>query len=334
MPAHDLLLALRDHGGLATVPDLVRATQLTSRAVRWNATRTGCWQPFPSVLGLPRTSPSSRDWLHAAVLYAAGGNGVASQGLVAVTRVSALHLLGVSRSAPTRVQLVVPRERTVRAHPRLAVTRSALLRPEEVTATSGVPVLRGAPLLRELATVRDSSRLRADAIDLLHRRWCSLDELLELVQRDRGFRGRRHLARIATELASAGRTDSILELEARRRFAGAGIHFDRGQVVVPPAITGSWAGSIHLDLGIAAIRFGIEVDSMAFHSSPEDLRRDAARSNRVAAQTDDWRVLHLTWADLQVGWPAFVALTRQVIRDQARRHLGRDWPRRQDLQGV
>ena len=331
MPAHDILIALRDRGGLATVPDLVRATRLTSRTIRWNATHMGCWQPFPSVLGLPRPTPSSRDWLLAAVLYAAGSSDVARRRLVAVTRVSALHVLGLSRSAPSQVQLVVPRERNVRTHPRLAVTRSALLRPAEVTATTGVPVLRGAPLLRELAAVRDLSRLRADTIELVHRRWCSLDELRELVARDRGFRGRRHLARIATELGSAGRTDSVLEFEARRRFAAVGIHFDRGQVVVPAASTGTWAPSIHLDLGIAAIRFGIEVDSMAFHSSPADLRRDASRANRVAAQSDDWRVLHLTWADLHGGWPAFVALTRQVIRDQARRHLGQDWPRAQDL---
>lgn len=334
MASHDILLALRDHGGLATVPDLVRTTQLTSRAIRRNATRTGCWHPFPSVLGLPRLSPSSRDWLLAAALHAAGGSDVERRGLVAVTRISALHLLGLSRSAPTRVQLVVPRERTVRAHPRLAVTRSALLRAEDVTATSGVPVLRGAALLRELAAVRDLSRLRADAIELLHRRWCSLDELLELVERDRGFRGRQHLAQIAEELRSAGRSDSVLELEARRRFAADGIHFDRGQVVVPPPSADSWVAPIHLDLGIATIRFGIEVDSMAFHSSPDDLRRDAARANRVAAQTDDWRVIHLTWADLHGGWREFVALTRGVIRDQARRHLGLDWPRRQDLRGV
>jgi hypothetical protein len=267
------------------------------------------------------------------VLYA-GCGAVAGRGLVAVSQVSALHLLGLSRSAPTRVQLIVPRERTVRAHARLTVTRSAFLRAEEVTTTVGIPVLRGAPLLRELAAVRDRSRLRADAIALLHRRWCSLDDLTDLLARDRRFRGRPHLARIAAELGSAGRTDSVLELEARHRFAAAGIHFDRGQVVVPPAPEGSWAPSLHLDLGIAAIRFGIEVDSMAFHSSPADLRRDASRANRLAAQLDDWRVLHLTWADLHEGWPAFVALTRRVIRQQSRRHLGRDWPRQEDLRGT
>jgi hypothetical protein len=334
MPAHDLLRALRDHGGLATVPVLVAATGNQPRTIRRHAARLGCWQPFPSVVGLPRPTPSRRDRIHAAVLHAAGTTGEASRDLVAVTRVSALHLLGLAAAAPTRVQLVVPRERAVRPHPRLDVTRSAFLRPADVTVSSRIPLLRGGALLRDLAAVRDLERLRADAIDLLHRRWCSLEDLIDLVERDRGFRGRRRLAQVATELAAVGRVDSVLEFEARRRFSAAGIHFDRGQVVVPPAGDGRWATPIHLDLGIAAIRFGIEVDSMAFHSSPGDLRRDAARANRVAAQLDDWRVLHLTWADLQETWAAFVALTRQVIGDQARRHLGRDWPTEGDLRGA
>jgi hypothetical protein len=330
MPVDALLLALRDQGGLSTVQALSECTRLSSRAIRRDAMRTGCWQPFPSVLGLPRPAPSSHDWLLAAALHAAGTTGVASRDLVAITRVSALHLLGLSRSAPTRVQLVVPRARAVREHPRLDVTRTSFLRAEDVTHVARVPVLRGAGLLRDLAAVRDRTRLRTDAVELLHRRWCSLEELRQLLERDRGFRGRRQLARVVEELDSAGRSDSVLELEARRRFAAVGVHFDRGQVLVPP-VTGHRGVAIHLDLGIAAIRFGIEVDSMAFHSSPADLRRDASRANRVAAQADDWRVLHLTWADLQSGWPAFLELTRQVIGDQSRRHLGRDWPRAQDL---
>ncbi len=331
MTTDRLIAALGRRGGLATVTELAEATGFTTRTVRSRASRSGCWLPFPGVVGLPLVTPDRRDWIRAAALHAAGLAGSQDRGRVAVTRLSALYLLGVGGSAPTKVHLVIPQERRLRPHARLAVSRSTYLCPDDVAVHDRVPVLRGAALLRDLAAVRDLNRLRGDAIALVHRGLCTIDDIGRLLRRDRGFPGCQRLSRVADELSSAGRVDSVLELQARRRFADDGIHFDHGQVAVPSLQGDPSTRPIHLDLGILAVRFGIEVDSMAFHSSPDALRRDAGRANRVAAQLEDWRVLHLTWQDLGEGWPAFLSLTRKVISDQSRRHLGRDWPRRRDL---
>lgn len=327
MPPTAVLDALRDRGGIATVTQVAAAAARSPRAVRRQAEQQGWWRPFPEVLGLPRTHPSNRDWMHAAALHVAGRTGDPDHDLVAVTRLSALQLMGVVDAAPTRVDLVVPAWRYVRPHPRLTVTRSSHLRSDEVmTAHRQIPVVRPPALLRDLAAIRDTDRLRADTIELLRRRVVTLADLTAVLQRGSSFPGRTRLRRVVEELRSAGRVDSALEYEARRRFSRAGIRFDRGQVRVPAPVgtSGDWA--LHLDLGIAALCFGIEVDSVAFHSSSDAVRRDAERANRLALLRDDWRVLHLTWWDLRERWPDFVAMTRAVISAQAQRHVGIAWP--------
>lgn len=322
-PAIDVL---RARGGIATVAEVAAATERSARSVRRQADRHGWWHPFPEVLGLPRTQPSNRDWIHAAALHAAGRTGDPARDLVAVTRLSALHLLGVVEAAPTRVDLVVPAWRYVRPHPRLTVTRSSHVCSVEVAVHRQIPLVRPPAMLRDLAAIRSADRLRSDTIELLRRGALRLEDLTAMLHRSSSFPGRTRLRRVAEELRSSGRVDSALEYEARRRFSRVGIRFDRGQVCVPvPAgASGDWA--LHLDLGIASLRFGIEVDSLAFHSSSDAVRRDAERANRLALLCDDWRVLHLTWWDLRERWPEFVAMTRAVIAAQAQRHLGVAWP--------
>ena len=89
--------------------------------------------------------------------------------------------------------------------------------------------------------------------------------------------------------------------------------------------------SLHLDLGIAAIRFGIDADSMLAHATRDQLRADVRRSNQLARVDDDWRVLRATWDDLHAGWEDLVAVVREVVSAQARRHLGVPWPTPADV---
>jgi len=326
MPPTTALDALRARGGIATVAEVAAAATRSTRAVVRQAERQGWWRPFPTVIGLPRAQPSSRDWIRAAALHASGRTGEPARDLVAVTRLSALHVLGVIDAAPTRVDLVVPAWRDVRPHPRLSVTRSSHLSAADVTAHRQLPIVRRPALLRDLAAVRDVDRLRSDTIELLRRGELRLEELTMLLQRSSRFPGRSRLRQVEAELRSEGRVDSGLEYEARRRFSRVGIRFDRGQVRVPAPAGASGDWPLHLDLGIASLCFGIEVDSVAFHSTPDAVRRDAERANRLALVPDDWRVLHVTWWDLRDRWAEVVAMTRAVIAAQARRHLGIDWP--------
>lgn len=351
MPNDDVITALSAQGGIARVDHLAHATGRSSRAIRSLARRSHWWQPYTAVVGLPGIEVVGSDaWARAAVLHAAGTTGVCERDIAALTRRSALHHLGIARSSPTRVEVVLPASRCLAGQPRLALTRSTHLRPTEVVRVRGVDVVCGAALVRDLAAVRDVERLRADAISLQHAGHLDVGQLRAMYERCAWFLGRGSVGRVLLDLEAAGRVDSPLEHAFRTRFARSGVLLDRGQVEVPLSAAPSRAGVgvgpaamtlpdgeeggpvLHLDLGIAAIRFGIEVDSMAYHSSPEDLRRDAERRNRIAEVADDWRILYVTYADLgEDRWAEVVQRVRTVIEAQSRRYLGVGWPRVTDL---
>jgi hypothetical protein len=75
MPPTAVLDALRDRGGIATVAELAAAAAQSSRAVRRQAARQGGGDPSRRWSGFPRTHPSTRDWICAAALHAAGRTG-------------------------------------------------------------------------------------------------------------------------------------------------------------------------------------------------------------------------------------------------------------------
>ena len=327
----DLMRALTREGGIARVDRMVCVTGLTARSIRAIAQRSRWWCPYRSVVGLPGIEVSeAQAWTRASVLHAQGATGDPARDVAALTRRSALHHLGVTRSGPTRIEVVIPASRRLMAQPRLTVTRSSHLALSDSTKVRGVEVLSGAALIRELAAVRDLERLRADAISLQHAGYLDVNDLAELHERCVRFPGRGAVGRVLRDLDAAGRVDSPLEYDFRQRFKRDGVLFDRGQVAVP--VGGPGERPLHLDLGIATIRFGIEVDSMAHHSSPSDLQRDAERRNRLALLTDDWRVLHASYADLGTErWRDLLDRVRTVIAGQSRRYLDRGWPRATDL---
>ena len=317
---------------MVLVHALARASGRSVRSVQWEIERGGWWRPYADVAAPPGVPRSPANRAAAAALHARGRSGDAARDLAAVTGRSALHLYGLTRSGPSRIEVVIPHARRVAPHPSLAVRRSRLLRTDDVTTLPrGIPVVAGAALVRDLAAVRDLRRLRDDTIELLQRGLVDLPAIDALLERSPRFLGATRVRAVLAELQAAGRTDSPFELLTRRRCAAAGIPLDRGQVAVPRLADDGSTRVISLDLGIAAIRFGIECDSFAFHHRTEDLQRDAVRRNHLARVQDDWRVVHLTWRDVHGGWESTATMLRELISAQSWRHLGRSWPRPGDL---
>lgn len=307
-------------GGPVDVRTVAAEVGMSTRAIHRRAASGGLGRPFPGIIVAPGWRMDGRTWALAGALHATGRSGDPSRDVAAVTRGSALALLGVQRSFPTRVEVVVAARRTVRPQPRLEVVRSRLLRPSDVGERDGVPVVVGCPLLRDLAAVRELTPLRDAAIDLAKAGIVDLEELPGFLAAQPPFPGKPRLRQVAADLLGAGRTDSPFELQVRQRLADDGIPLDRGQIPIPTPM------GIHVDLGIRAIRFGIECVSLAFHSTRTDLERDAVRANEIASVPDDWRVLHATWSVLGEGWSRFVEQVREVVAAQSLRHLDRPWP--------
>jgi hypothetical protein len=207
------------------------------------------------------------------------------------------------------------------------VIRSRDLQPADVTRRGGKPVATGPRLVRDLAPVVELDHLRNVVVDLVQRRITSIEDIRDQLPRWPRFPGRPRMRTVLDQLSGAGRTDAGLEYRIRAGLRDEGIPLDRGQVAV--ALVGG--GTIHLDLGIAAIRFGIEAESMLAHSERRQLLVDVQRSNALARLDDDWRVLRCTWEVLGAGWSAFAAEVREVVAAQSRRHLGVPWPRPQDV---
>lgn len=316
-------------GGIVRIVPTAAAAGMHPGTVQRRARREGWWCPHPGVVALPGVPREPRTRALAAVRYLEGASTsrVGDPSPVGVTRWTAVHLLGLGRSAPSRVQVLVSADRHPQARPGIEVVRGRGLTPSDLWCADGVDLVRPERLLRDLAPVCDDASLRAVAIDLLHARHVRSDDMRAALSAWPTFPGRGRLRRVIEDLEAAGRTDSPLEFTGRQRLGDAGIHLDRGQVAVP--VRGGRA--IDLDLGIRSIRLAIEVNSFGFHSHRTDVTRDAWRANAIARAEDDWRILELTWDMLGEDWPRFVAELREAIAIQSLRHLGKPWPGPEDL---
>ncbi|MEX1178088.1 MAG: hypothetical protein WEB09_06475 [Nitriliruptor sp.] len=318
----DLFEHCAEVGGPVHVHVAADISGLTVNTVRGRAGREGWWQPYRDVVAPPGTPIDGRTRALAAIVRAQGPDRDAPAP-VALTRWSGAAAHDVRSTWPTRVQVVVPFDRMPVRGAKLEVVRSRNLDPDrdiEVVGTPGLAVLRPPALVRGLAAVVDVPTLTDLVIDLVQQRRMTLEDVLAGHLASPCYPGRPKVTEVLRRLGADGRTDSTLERRLRRGLVADGIPLDRGQVEVP-CLDGR---SLHLDLGIARICFGIEATSMKAHSERSQLRDDARRANQLARVDDDWRVLQATWEDLDSA--AFRQLVREVVAAQSLRHLGRPWP--------
>ncbi len=157
----------------------------------------------------------------------------------------------------------------------------------------------GVRLTTPLRTACDCARLRG--------RWAALaaldgfmrvhdishEQLAAALPRFKGRRGciqLRELAPLASPLA-----ESAAESWVRLAIHDAGLPLPTLQL---PLDVPGW-GAVRLDLAYPRLRIAIEYDGLAFHSSPEQRARDAAR--RQALRDNGWLVIVLTQSDLAAG---------------------------------
>jgi len=263
-----------------------RALGLSSRQIdRRQADRT--WlRLLPETYVLAGISPGWMSWAWAALL-AAGRD-------AALVASSAASLRGWS-SQTWPITLAVPPERRLRWNSE----RVACLR--LTVPSEDVVLIDGLPTTSRLRTAVDVAHLLplAAAQEILDRMLVlgvvELGALTEAIasSRRQGSRQARALMRTAADLAA-----SEAERLAHRVFTTAGLGGWQANVDVA-------AGGRHVtvDLAFVAARVAVEINGWAFHSSPEQRRRDERKI--VDLQLAGWIVLSFGWYDL-VSRPEWV----------------------------
>ena len=273
----------------------VSTSSLDTRAARevWPA------RPYPGVIVLPGRQLDDRGRIYAALRSV--------RAAVAVGGAAALHLHGLLDAPPQQTDLWVPlRHRGVSTADR-RIRRSKILRPSDLLLVDGLPTVRPAWAVRDVAGSHDLDQLRNFLIDGRFRRQIELDEVRDVLRRDTRAPGRAKLVRAVDELADDG-SDSGFEFRTRGRVEDEGYRPDPGQLEL-------WTpgGTRRLDLPFEKYKAGVECHGFRYHGDRARFDADAERWNDVAT-LDGWVILHLTWS-MQYGaaWHRFLARLDAVL---------------------
>lgn len=267
------------------------AAAVEPRALRHRAEREGWDRLFPSTYVLPGRRSTGLTRTVAAALWA-GGHAV-------ITGASALALHGLLRAPPTTVELLVPDDRARLQDPRVQTRWTTRIPEAAVMHVHGVRVADPARSLADHAAVASLASLRRLGLDAWSRGILPAETLeRELAVRGR-FAGRSRFGQLLADLRGDG-SESGFEFDARSRLRGLGFVPDPDQLeVVTPA------GIRRIDITFREREVGIECLGFHYHSSPQDLERDAVRANAIAT-LDRWLVFRLTFRMFHLRWDEFV----------------------------
>lgn len=176
---------------------------------------------------------------------------------------------------------------------------------DEVTVRSGIPITTVPRTLLDLGTVLDPHDLTAAVNEAEHRELSDPLSLPALLERHAGERG-------------AGRLRAVLEADGfGKGVARPGLEelfqrFVARHSLPPPELNAQLevGGRRHSpDCLWRRRRVIVELQSLAYHGSPRDMTRDAARLRRLTLA--GWTVIYVTWAQLHDAREA-AALARDL----------------------
>lgn len=265
-------LAARQHG-------IVARTQLVAIGLGRGAIdrRLACGRLHPLHRGVYAVGHRaiSRHGRWMAAVLAAGPGAVLSHH-------SAGALWGVRATTRTRIDVTTPR--TLRARSGIR-PHCAVLPPDEITTTDGIPTTTPARTILDLAGVLDRRQLERALNETEVLRLTSPTPLNTLIDRHPATRGTTNLRILSLNARSATRS----ELEAR--FLAFLDSHD-----LPHPETNVLIEGIEVDAAWRAQRVIVELDGYAFHGTRAAFESDRARDRRLTAKR--WRVIRITWRDL------------------------------------
>ncbi len=251
--------------------------------------RRGWTMMHPGVWLAPGAPPPS--WLRLRVAVLSVGPPVAA------ARWTSAALHGLHPRSPL-IQLLVPAGRRATTLARTQTLRTRTWADQDVTWIDGVPAIRMARTIGDLAAVADLDPLRRLVIDARQRRHLDLPGVVEHLARAGNIRGRRKVERIVRDL-DATLVDSEFERLVVRWLRSVGFEV---QTQFPLQTR---TGLVHLDLALPALRVAIECEGFGSHSARKQHNRDTRRQNAISGR--DWTVLRLTWDEFTTERSAFLA---------------------------
>lgn len=263
-------------------------------------------RPYPGVIVPPGPPLSPRERIEAAVHSVAGEAWVGGH--------AALFLHGVIGHPPTQTLLWVPVSHRGAPSRTRVVRRTKLLTAKDSLLVDGIPTLRAAWALRDVAGDANLERLRNLAIDARFAGVLGDRDLDWVVAKDRRFGGRSRLAQVAADLRDDD-SDSGFEFRVCDRLTADGLPPDEKQKRL-------WTPGRPRDVDIAysGYKVGVNCEGLAYHGRDQQ-DADAERDNDIAAH-GGWVVLKLTYR-MQYGarWQRFVDRLEGIL--VSRGHPGR-----------
>ncbi|MBW3602317.1 MAG: hypothetical protein KY434_06405 [Actinobacteria bacterium] len=261
----------------------------------------GGWRRLQRAVYTPPGSPDTFERRVGAALLAAGPR-------VLAARSTAARLWRLTDSCPVTLDLVVPVGRGVPRLTGVMVTRSRTLLRADAAWVDGLAVTSVDRTICDLAATLGEAELRELVAVAVQRRATTLDAIGVRLRRLSSPRGGGRLRAVLLQL-QGDQTDSTLERRVRRLLCEGGLPphpgifsvEHRGRVIA------------RVDIAYPAHRVGIEVDGYAFHATPQQLRADHARANRLAAA--GWVLLRVGHEQLNRDPLTFVDHVRALVRN-------------------
>lgn len=160
----------------------------------------------------------------------------------------------------------------------------------------GVPVTGVARTLLDLAAQWPDEHVVRAVEESVLGGLVSAEQVDGVVRRNQGRRG---CSRLARSLRTAG--TSVLERRVDALLRGSGL---------PLHVREHAVEAFRLDFAWPRSRVAVEADGRRWHSSTADFERDRSKSNVLTAK--GWRVLRVTWRDLDEPGP-LVATLRELL---------------------
>jgi very-short-patch-repair endonuclease len=235
-------------------------------------------------------------WM-AAVL--AGGDGAV------LSHRSAAALWAIRGSGPADVEITAPRQR--RARPGIQAHRTTLA-PDEISVHRGIPVTTPARTLLDLAALPDQHRLARAAERAESLRLTSPTSLEALAAR---YPGRPGVPAIRRLVARNGITDTPTRSDLERRFLSLLDAESLPRPLVNKEIRLARGTKPEADFTWRSHHLVVEVDGYETHGTRQAFERDRARDR--ALQSAGWRVVRITWRQLQSEPAAIAADLRAML---------------------